>query len=158
MTHVPALRSQRFVKQSAFVVQPASTIGHGRPQAMSPQSISLSSPFLTPSEQDGKAHNPLEQTPERQSDATAQTRPAEHAAHAPPPQSSLVSAPFTTKSKHVGAAQRPLLSHTPLAQSADAAQSLPVAHFLFEHEEPQSMSDSNPFLTPSSHVGMGPIS
>jgi hypothetical protein len=76
------------------------------PQVVPPQSMSVSSPFCTPSPQPGAVqtfgmvveHEPLVQSP-----LTMHERPSEHVAHMPPPQSTSVSAPLRTVSLQVAA-------------------------------------------------------
>ena len=46
--------------------------------------------------------------------------------------------------------------HAPVAQSVWAAQSCPEAHFV-GHEPPQSMSVSEPFLTPSVQLAVAQV-
>jgi hypothetical protein len=65
--------------------------------------LSVSVPFLTPSEHVAAAHVPFEQKPVAQSPPDRQPWPVAHVGHVPPPQSVPVSAPFFAPSEHVGA-------------------------------------------------------
>jgi hypothetical protein len=86
-----------------------------------PQSVSLSVPFFTPSEQLGDAHAWPVHTPLAQSPLTAQPSPVgQRAQLLAPPQSTPVSRPFSTRSVQLGALHLPEL-HTPLLQSAGRA-------------------------------------
>jgi hypothetical protein len=69
-----------------------------------PQSVSVSVPFLVPSEQLDAWHVPAMHTPLVQSAPVVQPLPSAHlsvGAHEPP-QSTSVSVPFLTMSPHVG--------------------------------------------------------
>jgi hypothetical protein len=59
-----------------------------------PQSVSLSVPFLTPSEQLAARHTLAVHTPLAQSELIAQPRPVLQAPQVPPPQSTSVSLPL----------------------------------------------------------------
>jgi hypothetical protein len=122
------------------------------PQLAPPQSTSVSTPFLTPSEQVGTAHlsGEPEQTPLWQSPATAHVRPLAHFGQPAPPQSTSVSVPFLTKSVQLAAWQM-LPMHTPLWQSEGLPQIFPATHFT-QVAPPQSTSDSVPFFTLSLHA------
>ena len=67
-----------------------------------PQSIPVSEPFFTPSEQLGFWHTLLVQTPLRQSPPFAHPWPAGQSPQLGPPQSVPVSLPFFTPSEQVG--------------------------------------------------------
>jgi len=87
-------------------------------QSGPPQSMSLSLPFVTRSEQVGSAQRcSSSHTPLWQSVGTAQPSPAGHALQAPPPQSLPVSLPLWVPSLQLAAWQVPSL-HSPSRQSA----------------------------------------
>jgi hypothetical protein len=93
----------------------------------------------------------LVQTPLRQSVSPEQSLPAAHAEQTAPPQSTSVSSWFFTLSSQAAAWQvlgSPV--HTPLMQSPAPLQVCPALHL--GHEEPQSMSVSVPFFTPSEQL------
>ena len=98
--HVPVVLSQTPLLQSAALAQ-FLVLGHPG-QVPPPQSMSVSSPFFTPSVQAGAAQIPLWQTPLSQSPALAQLLPFAHTGQVPPPQSTSVSAPFFFLSVQVG--------------------------------------------------------
>jgi hypothetical protein len=120
------------------------------PQEAPPQSMSVSTPFLTPSAHVGAWHTPAVQTPLWQSPGTEQVLALAHLPQEAPPQSTSVSVPFLTKSVQLAAWQM-LPMHTPLWQSPALAQTLPAMHFT-QVAPPQSMSLSVPFFTPSLHA------
>src|SRR5689334_1845720 len=134
--HVPA--GQRPLWQSFATLQ-CLPLAH-LPQSP-PQSVSVSLPFLTRSEQLGVWQMFETQTPLAQSLAPPHTCPAAHLFGQPPPQSVSVSPPFFTMSVHdafwqVGGI--PL--QTPLWQSAAPAQACPPMHL--GQSDPQSTSVS----------------
>ena len=94
-------------------------------EQLPPQSVSVSSPFATPSVQVAAKHTfvPSEShTRVTQSSPVEQPASTGHLLHTPPPQSTAVSMPFITASVHVGAVQAPVaapaaLKQMPLAQS-----------------------------------------
>jgi hypothetical protein len=113
--------------------------------------LSLSFPFLMPSEQVGAAHTPLAQFCDVQSPLTLQAAAGAHAKQLPP-QSTSVSSPSLMPSLQDGAAHWPLRQTRPLPQSSEVPH-LPMARHLVAHEPPQSMSVSVPFWTLSVQVG-----
>jgi hypothetical protein len=84
---------------------------HGE-QSGPPQSISVSLPLVTPSEQLGESQVPPLQSRELQSIARLHPSPGEQGEQRPP-QSTSVSVPFSRPSEQVGAWQVPP-SHNPL--------------------------------------------
>ncbi len=124
-----------------------------------PQSMSVSVPFFTASEQVGSAaQSPATQLVLVQSVPARQVLPLAQSAAQLPPQSTSVSVPFLMPSEHetAGPPQTPAVQ-TPLVQSLPATQVLPSAHFAAQLVPPQSMAVSVPFLMPSAHfqpVGM----
>jgi hypothetical protein len=91
------------------------------PQLAPPQSMPVSVPFFTPSEQRGTWHTPPVHTPLVQSPANAQVTPLAHGEQLPPPQSTPVSVPFFTPSVHTGARHTPP-EHTRFVQSVALPQ------------------------------------
>src|SRR5262245_40158472 len=90
--------------QSAPVAQPSlvpQRAAHVRP----PQSVSVSSPFFSPSLQAG-AHAPTSQTPPRQSVPSLHALAYPHGGHMDPPQSMSVSSPFAVLSSQAGGWQK----------------------------------------------------
>jgi hypothetical protein len=122
------------------------------PQAVLPQSTSVSVPFRTASvqlvaEQVRPVHTPL-----AQSLATTQAAVSLHGSGQPPPQSTSVSLPFVTRSEQVASWQAPP-AHTLARQSCPLTQPSPVAHALHPEAPPQSMSVSSPFFVASKQLG-----
>jgi hypothetical protein len=101
---------------------------------------------ITPSEQLGVWHAPLEHALLAQSAGAVQLLPGSHLPHAEPPQSMSLSSPFLTESLQVAA------THTEPTQDR-VTQSAPVLHPLVSpqaaHAPPQSTSVSPPFFRPS---------
>ena len=132
-----------------------------------PQSTSVSVPFLKPSLQVGLAQRWVTglQKPEVQSAAAAQPWPTAQvfpwARHVAPPQSTAVSAPFLSPSVQLGVAQRCVVGlQNPEAQSCGTPQPTPSAQVRAGTRArhvapPQSTPVSEPFFTPSVHVGAG---
>ncbi len=106
-----------------------------------PQSVSVSAPFFTPSEQPGAEHSSPAHTADAQSVPVMHESPWLHGGQLPP-QSKSVSSPFLTPSEQLGARHRLLLPHTPLWQSAPVEQPPPVVQP--GHEPPQSTPVSAP--------------
>jgi hypothetical protein len=117
-----------------------------------PQSVSVSSPFLTPSPHFAAAHtcgDVAEHTPETQSKPTLQNFVStQRFVQMLPPQSTSPSSPFFTLSSHLGGAQVLVpLVQTRSLQSALTPQTLLVGHLTHPLVvPPQSTSDSSWFL------------
>ncbi len=128
-----------------------------------PQSIAVSTPFLTPSVQDGAAQTLATHDPLTQSVPVPQPWPVGQRTHVlVPPQLTPDSSPFLTVSVHEGTAQVPAVQ-TPLRQLAAAVpHRRPSAHFFVgAHDPPQSTSVSLPLrmLSPQDgavQVKLGP--
>jgi hypothetical protein len=86
-----------------------------------PQSVPVSEPFSTPSEQVAARQTLVVHTWLKQSRGRAQESPAAHPEQDAPPQSAEVSAPFFTPSEQLGARQRPP-TQTSLVQSIPVLQ------------------------------------
>src|SRR5207245_1451667 len=106
-------------------------------------SMSLSSPFFTPSMQ-SCAQTPFLHDLLVQSLSTRHIKGSAQRGHFGPPQSLSVSSPFFTPSLQVGAAHFLSLPHLPLPQSPSPPQPFPSAHFSVQGP-PQSTSVSNSF-------------
>lgn len=108
--HAP-LAPQTPEAQSAAEEQAKPSLHSAPGQAAAPQSTSVSSPFLTPSEHVGAAQAPSPpQTPDEQSAAVEQSAPAPQGSQpeaGAPPQSTSVSPALRTPSTQVGATQTP---------------------------------------------------
>jgi hypothetical protein len=128
--HVFVVGEQNPVVQSAATLQLAPDAHwFGQP---TPQSVSGSVPFLTPSVQLGARQSLFEpHEPVTQSVPLAQPRPCAHLLGQLPPQSTSLSEPFVAPSLHVGAWQM-LVLHTLSAQSVPSAQPADTRH-LFGH-------------------------
>jgi hypothetical protein len=130
-------------------VFPASQAG----QALPPQSMSASLPFLMPSVQLGAWQRPPMQLALAQSAPRTQALPGPHAGQPEPvpPQSTSLSVPFFTVSAQVRATHR-------VAVQTRLPQSPPILHFLPVPQPaqgpPQSTSVSALFLTASAHEGV----
>jgi hypothetical protein len=121
-------------------------------QVPPPQSIAVSRPFFTPSEQVGVAQwNCVSQMPDVQSEPARHARLGTHAGQTPP-QSTSVSLPSLVPLLQLGRPQKPL-EQAPLAQSAARLQCLPTAQRVHVVTPPQSVSDSPPFWTLSEQDG-----
>jgi hypothetical protein len=92
-----------------------------------------------------------EQEPDVQSAAPAQSIPTPHLGHEEP-QSTSVSVPFLAESVQFGARQIPV-RQTLEEQSVPVVQESPGLQGL-QIPPPQSVEDSEPFFTPSLHVGL----
>jgi hypothetical protein len=123
-------------------------------QLAPPQSMSVSTPFLTPSLQVGTWQTLPAQTPDEQPAALKHALPSAHTPQPelPPPQSTSASSPFLIPSKQLGTWQTSPV-HTPDEQSPPKAQAEPLTHEPPHAGPPQSMSVSPPFFTPSLQVG-----
>jgi hypothetical protein len=147
---LPAGPTQILLAQSAPLEQgvPAAHFtGQG-----TPQSTSASSPFFTPSSQEGAAQALDTQEPLSQSPPAPQTPPSAHFRQAGPPQSTSDSSPFFAPSEHVGTGvQSPRLQYAEL-QSPFVMHAAPSGH-TGQAGPPQSVPVSSAFVCPSSHVG-----
>jgi hypothetical protein len=139
--------------QSVPIAQVRFASQRGQVPLAPPQSTSLSSPFLTTSEQVGIWQREPAHTPLRQSVGALQDAPDAQFEPQMPPQSTSDSVRLITPSLQVAGWQMALV-HTRLAQSAAATQCLSSAHALHpDAGPPQSTSDSVPLLTPSAQLG-----
>jgi hypothetical protein len=143
--------TQDLLRQSAPVLQALPTPQTGQP---APQSVSVSAPLVTPSEQLGAWQMPETHTPLWQSLAEKQLARSAHFVAQTPPQSTSDSVAFRTRSEQEGAWHRDPVQ-TELAQSAAPRQSFPGAHS--GQAPPQSASDSVPLMTPSLHVAAAQV-
>jgi hypothetical protein len=120
---------------------------------VAPQSVSVSLPFLTLSEQVGAWQVTLH-TPDTQSLGAVHVLPVPQRTHVvAPPQSMALSPWFFAPSLQVGVVQRLLVLQSVLVQSVPAVQVLPGPQRLQLVAPPQSMSDSAWFLTVSVQLG-----
>jgi hypothetical protein len=126
------------------------------PQAVQPppQSVSVSAPFRTRSEQLGTWHFPTVQTRLVQLVAsTPQLIPLPHGGHTPPPQSVSVSSPSMTPFEQLCCAQTWLVVQKRFGpQSVPDPHPCPAAHWVGQ-DPPQSTSVSVPLRTPSVQLG-----
>ena len=144
------------VEQSPSAAQ-GTPIAHVAAQVAPPQSGPVSTPSLTPFEQE--VHLLASHCVLVQSLACRQSRPSKHGVQVPPPQSTSVSALFLVLSAQLTQTGVPaVVSQMPLAQSALAAHSLVSAHgrpMLTHCEPPHSTSVSISPLAASAQVSDG---